>query len=418
MAARRIAHLLLMSSFAVVIGCGDGGAELKPGAATTHSTPPPAQAGDSARGRPVTAGTDSAEGAVRAVLLGLAANRPRVLWEFLPPGYRADLNGVVHHLARTADKELWKRTVAVLTNLVAVLKKQRQLIAEATGATRPVDGDPALAWLQLAGVLDLILQSELADQDRVARLDVGEFLAGTGEKAMRGIESLSPPGAVNPFRAKLSEFSRINVSEIKTVEDRAVVRIEVPGQPAEEVEFVRTEGQWIPRDLADGWIDNMGRANAMVALLSTENLGSSRDELLKLLADVDTALDRLGVAHDRDEFLAALQSAIDTVQRSTRVISGPVEAQHRPAATGAMSVQIVVSGRMDAADRTQLLDRLARAAFEQPSGGTAEYTADETTTIFRISPVTDLEAFVQSLDFLSVTNVDVSARRVRAQLMK
>lgn len=417
MPARWIVPLLLLTSTTFVSGCGDGGPQPKGSSGPPGSTSAPANAG--ASNKPALRDKNSAEAAVTAVLQGLQANRPLALWEFLPPSYRADLNNLVHHLARTADPELWKRTFEVFAKLVEVVQKQRQLIAEAAGAARPEEGDPAIAWLQVAGVLDLIVRSELAEPARVAKLDLGEFLGGTGEKVMRGIESLSPPGSVNPFRAKLAELSRVRVTEIKSTGDRAAVSIEVPGHTAEEVEFVRVEEKWIPRDLADGWIEHIGRANAMISTLSAENLGPARDRLLALLKEVEETLDKLGAARDREQFVAALQAGIDAVQKSAALFQGAEEPTEAPAeATGALSVAIVVKGQLEAGDRLQLLDRLSRAAFGKNSGGTAEYTADDATTIFRVSPVTDLEAFVKSLDFLSVTEVDAPARRVSAKLKR
>jgi hypothetical protein len=394
--------------------CGDSGNSNTP---ATASKPATAAARPAAGVSAAAEDPASASAAVKRVLAGLREGRPAAVWEFLPPGYQRDVNELVHHLARTADPEIWQRTVAVLAKLADVLKTQRALLNQPEGAPAATEIDVPLAWLQSAEVLELLVASDLADPARAARLDVGEFLGGTGAELFHRMEQLSQVGANNLLRSQLSELSRIQVRQVKAQGDEATVELEIPGQPAEQVEFVRIEGRWIPRALADGWIEQIGRANAVVSTLSAENLGPTRAHVLALLDDLEKTLDRLGAAADRAQFLAELQAGAASVQKLAAAIHGPVEPEAVSSLPpGTQSVAIIVEGRLDEITRAQLLDRLGRAAFGTASSGTREYTATDAATIFRVSPVADVDSFAKSLDFIEVTKVDAATRRITAKL--
>jgi hypothetical protein len=139
--------------------------------------------------------------------------------------------------------------------------------------------------------------------------------------------------------------------------------------------------------------------------------------VLALLDDLEKTLDRLGAAADRAQFLAELQAGAASVQKLAAALHGPVEPEAVSSLPpGTQSVAIIVEGRLDEITRAQLLDRLGRAAFGTASSGTREYTATDAATIFRVSPVADVDSFAKSLDFIEVTKVDAATRRITAKL--
>ncbi|MGH7199112.1 MAG: hypothetical protein ACREJB_00800, partial [Planctomycetaceae bacterium] len=62
---------------------------------------------DDARKQPPAESGPAADVAVRTAIAGLRNDRPEALWEFLPPSYRRDVNGVVRTFALHVDEELW-----------------------------------------------------------------------------------------------------------------------------------------------------------------------------------------------------------------------------------------------------------------------------------------------------------------------
>src|SRR6185436_14057880 len=96
--------------------------------------------------------------------------------------------------------------------------------------------------------------------------------------------------------------------------DSAVVLIERPGEDPNPTEFVRVEGKWIPKSLADSWIENMGQYRASLVRIDSDNLAPIKPRVMTLLSSVDALLDQLAAAKDAKQFQSDAIAGLWTFQ--------------------------------------------------------------------------------------------------------
>ena len=246
--------------------------------------------------------------AVTRVAKGLAAGRPEVAWQSLPPSYRKDVNGLVNLAATKMDEDIWNTSFSLVQKLTRLAREKREFILEQPMLTQGVEDKRELeaGWDAVAGILETLAGSELADLKKLEQLDVEEFLAGTGGRLM---EQMASASALSPDDGWKGEMSRLRRTEATVISDNgktAVVRIERPGAPPTEETYVRVEGHWIPKKLADGWSDEIGKARQQIEKMSTESLAENKQAVLMQLSMVDAALDQLLKTESREQFNAAL----------------------------------------------------------------------------------------------------------------
>ncbi|NIM01652.1 MAG: hypothetical protein GTN89_12655, partial [Acidobacteria bacterium] len=193
---------------------------------------------------------DTADGAVRLVTEGLADGRPQVVWHALPASYQDDITELVHGFAGTMDAELWNRTFEVVEKATRVLDEKRDFILDHPMLAAQMDDrkEAEEAWNAVVDILEIVVQSDLADLDRMKKLDVERFLTKTGGDLFDGFEALaalSPTGSMPGL-----DLAEAEATLLSSEGDRARVRVEIPGQPTEEMDFSRVEGKWIPAEMA------------------------------------------------------------------------------------------------------------------------------------------------------------------------
>ena len=361
--------------------------------------------------------------AVANVVFGLQDRHPEALWHFLPESYQNDVNDLIHQFAGRMDPELWSKTVAVLKKAVKVVKQQKEFViamtARAPGA--PPDASPDI--LGVIQVIDFLLESELGDLQRLKKADAGEFLAVTGGRIMQQLQAVSKLIPSDPLALGFDDLSDLKVSVVSSEGDQAVLLIEAPGAEPRETEFVRVEGKWIPRNLAESWIDSIGQAKARLLLVSPENLAQIKPQWLAMIKSIDGKLDDAADAKDQQQFSAALlelgfsASPLVGLIQSSLPAAPAMESPEQDIAsdlpeTTADLVTVVVRGKLDSAAQDMLVDRLKSATEEEKAF--AEFTGDDKLTSFKIGPVKDIDAFVERLTFLNVTKVDAASRTISA----
>jgi hypothetical protein len=406
--------LILIAAFGFAAGCGK---DDQPAAAGIEA------AGGAAAKR---ARVDTADAAVLAVVEGLKQNHPESFWDFLPASYQQDLNDLIHLFAERMDAELWDKSVGVLRKLANVLKSKKEfLISSARNQPGQVPAGPSSAELATIGeLLETLLASELADLEQLKQADGRKFLESTGGKLLSQLRA----SGQDPFAGRLGLFSDLHFKLKETSADSATLTIEGPGEPANDREFVRVEGKWIPRDLRDEWIEKIGESKARLSLLSPENLGGLKPQLLELLSAIDGVLDKLAAANSKSEFVAAMAQAEQALTPFKALVAGivqsgpdePVEEETSPESEPVNAgeiVTVVVKGTLTDDAQDVLRDKLSAAVGEN-ARPYCDLTGDENATTFKVGPAGDVMAFAKRLNFLKVTSVDAKGRTIMAELKR
>lgn len=253
---------------------------------------------------------DTADQAVRRVIDGIADNRPQVVWEALPPSYQDDISGLVVDLADALEGGLWDRTFLTLRKTVRVLDEKREFILQQPiVAERLAEGSPdsAKAYSGAVTLLSTLVNSDLSEVRRLREIDPGQFLATTGSQMLEQIDSIA---SLSPdSTSDIAEFKTIRATLIESHGDSAKVELQSKDK-TEIVDFVRVEGKWIPKEMADSWKEDIAQKREefrQQASQVQEEFGPQADGLLTV---VDGALDQLLAANSLEEFSSALESVI------------------------------------------------------------------------------------------------------------
>lgn len=352
----------------------------------------------------VTAAAPSAETPEKAILAaidGLKDKRPEAIWDFLPESYQRDLTGLVRDFASRMDNELWARSMQTLGRLASVLKTRLQALPPESGAPD---------WEGFAALLETVAGSELGDLKRLARVDPRQFLTGTGHRLLEQLEYFSVLATDDPFANRLAELSQTEATLQSSEGEVAIVQIELPGQGQQLVSFVRVDGKWIPRALADGWIEFLGQTRARLSLLAPDAFRDLKPRWLALLGRVDASIERLETAKGAADFDQAFESVKFALRPLLGMLAGGLPDVEEPTATNLVTV--VVVGELDEAAFINLQDRL-RAAL--PPQAFFESTGSDDLTSFTLGPVPDVKVFADALSFLPITRIDLAGRIITAR---
>ena len=421
--------LILAIVFCLCAGCGSEG--------STGTAGRPAAAGDSIDGTSTGKSSkgpaaDTADGAVLAVVEGLKQNRVEVFWDFLPESFQNDLNKLVHTFAERMDPELWSKSVGVLRNMARMLQEKKEFLAAARASKdSEAAGPPAGELAAIGELLDTVLDGDLTDLEKMKTADGRKILAGPGSKLLAKLRSTSmlvaqlQPMGYDPFADRLRVLTSLKVTLVSSAGDSAKLTLEDPDGNLTERDFVRVEGKWIPKDIADNWHENMGEAAARLSLLSPDNLAAMKPQLMGLLSAVDEVLRQMSAARTQKQFMSAMADAEQKLQPFQQLVLGLMgtvpedepEAADSSADEPVEMVTVVVKGSLaeDAQDR---LRDLLHAVTDDRSRAAGEITGDDETTTIRVGPVGDVEAFARRLDFLKVTRVDPKNRMIMAEVRK
>jgi hypothetical protein len=376
--------------------------------------------------------TETADAAIMAVFEGLKADNPRAAWDFLPASYQKDVNGLVHEFAGKMDAELWSRSFGTLRQVVHVLKTKKEFILsnpalqgaeDAPGPLPPgAAEDLAKNWDGILNVLNTLLTSEISDLEKLKTADMGDFVGTTGGSLMKQIGTLSKAAPGDPFESGFkAKLAAAKATVISSEGDKALVRLESPDEESKEVELVRVEGKWIPKDMADGWEEGMSEARASLAALDPKAMAAQKEQVLAVLDGIDATLGKLDGAKTTDEFNLAATEAMAPIMGMLLAggLGGPLGGPSFPS-PGTIpddAVMIEVVNEIAQEDEEALQTALEKKADDVDVSLAIAIRAGKSLKI-EVSPVEDVAAFAKKIDFGKVLKVDVEKRTITIDTSK
>lgn len=248
----------------------------------------------------------TADAAVKAVVDGLQQNKPGALWDALPASYQKDVNDLVHTAAGKADPELWNAGWELFRKLVTVAKDKKDFLLKspmAEGSKKDVKLDDLNKnWDVVVGLLDTLASCDLGKIEKARTLDTGAFLNTTGAELMTKLQKLSqlfPPEKMqnNPWVM----LKTVRVTPIKAEGETATLKIEGGGEPAQEFQFLKVEGKWIPMELAAFWKRETGKARQKLADAPKADPKETA-QLLEMVKALNNAMTTMAEAKTQESF--------------------------------------------------------------------------------------------------------------------
>ena len=398
-------------------------------------------------GRDVPDKTHPAVAAVRHLLTALDGNHPEQLWEFLPPSYQRDVNGLVHDFARRMDARMWAALWGNLRKTAKVLTTRKQFVLAAVARSDPPLHDrlqDGSAYDNFALLLEALAESELSDLDRLKTFDGSQFLAGTGRRLLERFRATSTRDGNDPVHA----LSLATVTLVEPGEKTVRLRITLPGRKPVETTYVRLEEHWIPRNLAEGWQRQVQTLQKRLATqLKPAELASRKETVIRLGNRFGRVLDDLLAAKTQTEFdaivrrnnaIASLRDAIALLQRTGKLVGVPLPGDQPPTATtdgrpasdgktsatdskrpgtkGPDSVTIIIGARLNAKMEESLANALLDAVDDPDQGLMTPLIVRGNTSRTSVSPVHDIAVFARKVRFGTILRVDRQARTISIAL--
>jgi hypothetical protein len=276
----------------------------------------------------------TADAAVKSVVDGLQQNKPGTLWDALPASYQKDVSELVHTAAGKADPELWNAGWDLFRKLVTVAKNKKDFILKSPmmeESKKDLKLDELNKnWDVVVSLLDTVAGCDLGKIEKAKTLDVGAFLNTTGAELMTKLQKLSqmfPPQKMqdNPWVM----LKTVKVTPVKAEGDTATLKIEGGGEPAQEFQFVKVEGKWIPMELAAFWKREITKAKQKLAETPKADPKETAQTLAMVKA-LGNAMTTMVDAKTQDEFNLGLTQVLGPFMMA---LGGAMQPQDMPGPT-------------------------------------------------------------------------------------
>ncbi len=231
---------------------------------------------------------------VMQVTKAIDQNQPQAVFQALPASYQADINSIVADAAKKMDTEVWSEGQALIKQVLKVAKAKKSLILETRMlAANPDKDELSKSWDQSLEMLETLLDSDFADLNKLRKGDVENLLSGSGSELMKKAKnaSVGHPGYAE-MKANLEKMKSVKASVESQDGDTAIVKIEAKGETPETVNFVRVEGKWIPKDMADSFTLKIAEARANIEKIdfTSEEGKAAKAKIMQQIGMVKTMI--------------------------------------------------------------------------------------------------------------------------------
>ncbi|MFN8857712.1 MAG: hypothetical protein ACK50P_19240 [Planctomycetaceae bacterium] len=416
---------VLLMVLGMLVGCqqspqSDSGAKGTGGGAETASVPKETSPAPGNSTEPAA----TPDAAVQQVLQGIERKELKALWDFLPGSYQRDLQSLVRQTGDRMDPEVWDRLMEVVRHSARMMKSKEKWLQTPAANEPPRTGAVAqlgpVDYAQLAGLLNLLADSELGRAETLKSIDLGAWTGKVGRPLLEQVSVFARRMPADPLARTLTGLQDLKFRSRDVKGDSAVVEIVVPNEPVVEVPYVKVDGKWIPVDLANGWIEGMGQAQARLAVaLAPDNLAALKPQLMTGLNVLDEWLKRLEESPNKESFDFAWAQGLQNVMTVASALqpdlprddmAGDVDPS---AETAVPVVKVVVQGELTFDQQDEILEKLAELA-DDGTGSFREISATKRDVTVLLGPVADVEAFARKMDLLDVSKVDPAGRMILA----
>jgi hypothetical protein len=365
--------------------------------------------------------TLSADATVQAVVDGLKASRPIVLWDLLDSNQQGIVNGIVRDVADMIDPEVWQATTRNLKKLARVAETKKELLLEcplwqAVGFKR---ADVRSTYASAAKLLKTIAESDLVDQQKMRQFDGRAFIEETGTALYAQSREL---------------LGALNADPIKRFGDRKVKTRKSPGAPtiailedadpkAKPFEFQLgiADGKWFAPQLTLVIGFFAKKMETYHKLFKQYYLTDWKDGYLAEMERLGMALDKLESAKASDDFqvivardvLPVMLRNVALLRKDLPKFRGIKAVSYNRKATTAL---VVIKGK-HAPDETALSEMLSRFKRIEPTPeSVSRPRIFEDSTVVLVDPIGDINVLARSIPAGKVVETDAKRKTLIVEL--
>lgn len=258
---------------------------------------------------------ETADAAVQRVYDAVEQGRLEVAWQALPASYQADIRNLLQTLApeSEAELEMWNQSMGVMNKLLRLVRDKGDYIlghpmlaAQVQDASKHDEIRSVMTGI--ADLLEILFSGPLADPQKMASLDIDAYLADVGPRLYKIFRELEAKSSGGQTKGKTV------IALVSSEGDSARLSFQEPGEEAEEKDFVRVEGKWLPKEMVDGWDEQMEQVQGTLEMAA---LQAQDEEMLAqqrmMLGMLDQSLDQMLAASTQEEFTNAAQALVGAV---------------------------------------------------------------------------------------------------------
>tara|TARA_Y100001934_G_scaffold9180_1_gene12282 strand:- start:3916 stop:5886 length:1971 start_codon:yes stop_codon:yes gene_type:complete len=330
------------------------------------------------------AADEGPESLISTPIKALGENNPKLIWDMLPKSYQKDLNGLVQAFAKEMDAELWDAGFDLAGSLGEVLRTKNDIISESlTGMAEQfglplpeLDLSEMSAGMEMFGAFfEKISTSDIGTIAKLKTIDLGNVANTLGKEIMTMMEEAGQAsGETDLFNQMLENIqvevvsedgdnATIKVSGLPNETDLGVFSELSSGLPADltelgidfenpiesltevensELEVMKVEGKWIPKEMAEAWKEGMNAAKQELQ----EGIDIPIEDKRQALATVNAlrkSLNSVKKAKTPQQFQLAMMGAFMSVGAaieggSGNEVSSAQKAEARKLADGEISL--------------------------------------------------------------------------------
>jgi len=249
-------------------------------------------------------------------------NQPEVIFQALPASYQKDINSVVSEAAKKMDAELWNAGHDLMKNVVKVAGKQKKLLLQSKMlANNPQKDEISKDWDNAIKSISTLLDSDFTNIKKLRNADMAKMLATSGAAIMKQATAVKSNSEVSETLAKLKSIKATMVSQDG---DSAKVKIEAEGEEAEEIDFVKIEDKWIPKEIADSFAAKVKAARENIAKIDFNSPDGKKmkEMVMKQIKVADDMLKTAEKAKTKEELDGILMGMMMQIMMSSQGAAG------------------------------------------------------------------------------------------------
>jgi hypothetical protein len=357
---------------------------------------------------------ETPDAAMKAVLDGLKASKPVVIWDAMTSGQQASFNHYVRYFASNMDPEIWDRTVANLKKFALLAETKKDLILKSPLLKNVKQIKPEelkAAWDPGLKLLKTILQSELVDLEKLKNFDGHAFLEGTGATLFAQARELSHHMKGDP----LKRIDELTATVTQSSDRSATAKLNLGGANKRTMEIPLSvdDGKWTSGQLGFLQLLLSERLDPIASRVLPYRLVDWKDGYLADMKRVDKILDHLQSAKTQDDFQSVVSSQLlpFVLQKTVQVNQKPkpmsnLEARSQGRTKG--TAMLVIDGDHFADEPGMLeLIKLCRDTAAEGNGMSSGPFGVDGVMILFVSPVSDTEGFAKKIHIAKIKKVDV-----------
>jgi hypothetical protein len=248
----------------------------------------------------------------------LQNNHPEVVFKALPASYQKDINSLVSDAAKRMDAEVWKAGNDVLKSALKVAKTKKDLLLQSQMlANNPKKDEISKNWNSAVKMVSTLVNSDFTNLQKLRAADMEKMLASSGAAIMRQATSMQ---SASEIKVKLDKLKSMKATLISQKGDSAKIKVTAEGEEPKEVEFVRVEGKWIPKNMADEFSESIKSAHEGLAKLdfSNENGQKLKKQLLQQFSMAKSMLEQAEKAESKEQLDGILMGMMMSIMMSSQ----------------------------------------------------------------------------------------------------